>query len=271
MMSLNMTDSREMNADYARLSATAPRLDAATGGGRQFRPRLWPTLAAALLIPLFLAAGQWQWNKASLKSERQKELESRAAQAPLPIPTTPAEAQSLLYRTLVARGHYETQHQVLIDNQVHQQQAGYHVITPLRIDGSALRVLVNRGWVPAPADRRQVPSIATPEGAVEVYGTATVPGTRFFTLGNDGAGRESTAQGVWQNLDLARYAQAVPFALQPIVIQLDAQSGGGGFVRDWRRPDDRLQTNLNYAIQWWSFAATTLVLWLVLNFRKPSP
>jgi surfeit locus 1 family protein len=271
MMSLNMTDSRKMNADYAPLRAAAPRPAAATGGGRRrFRPRLWPTLAAALLIPLFLAAGQWQWNKASLKSERQRELESRAAQAPLPLPATRADAQALLYRTLLARGHYETQHQVLIDNQVYQQQAGYHVITPLRIDGSEVRVLVNRGWVPAPADHRQLPNIATPDGAVEIYGTATVPGTRFFTLGPEGSPREEATQRVWQNLDLARYAQAVPFPLQPVVIQLDAQSGGGGFVRDWRRPDDRLQTNLNYAIQWWSFAATTLVLWLVLNFRRPS-
>jgi hypothetical protein len=30
----------------------------------RFRPRLLPTLAALVLVPLFIAFGQWQWNKA---------------------------------------------------------------------------------------------------------------------------------------------------------------------------------------------------------------
>jgi len=62
----------------------------------------------------------------------------------------------------------------------------------------------------------------------------------------------------------------VSFPLQPVVLQLDADSPAGGFVREWPRPDDRRQTNLGYALQWWSFAATTVVLWLLLNFRKPT-
>ena len=46
---------------------------------RRFRVQLWPTLASALLIPLFLAAGQWQWNKAERKAQLQAELEALAS------------------------------------------------------------------------------------------------------------------------------------------------------------------------------------------------
>jgi len=264
-----------MNADYARLpeaSATAPLASEQVRprSGRRFQPRLWPTLAAALLIPLFMAAGQWQWNKASLKSGLQKEVDVRGAEPAIQMPTTRVDAQSLLYRKIVAQGHYEPQHQILIDNITHQQQAGYHVITPLRLEGSDIRLLINRGWVPGLADHRHVPQIATPSDRVEISGTVIVPGTRFFTLGKDSTSAQSAWPSVWQNLDMARYGQAVNFPIQPFVIQLDPENASGGFVREWRRPDERLQTNLNYAIQWWSFAATTLVLWLVLNFRKPS-
>jgi len=255
----NFSNSGKANADYA------PKKPA-----RRFQPRLWPTLATALLVPLFIAAGQWQWNKASRKANLQQQLDARGAEPAIQMPTTRIDAQSLLYRKVVARGLYEPQKQILIDNRMHQGQAGYHVITPLRLNGNDVRVLVNRGWVPAFADHRQVPQIATPTGSIEVSGTAIVPGTRFFTLGADSTGAKSEWQSVWQNLDLARYGESVSFPIQPVVIQLDPENTAGGFVREWNRPDDRLQTNLNYAIQWWSFAATTVVLWLVINFRKQS-
>lgn len=218
-------------------------------------------------MPLFIAAGQWQWNKAAAKASLQAELEARGADAALSMPTTRVDAESLRYRRLVARGHFEAQYQILIDNRTYRGQAGYHVITPLRLEGSEMRVLVNRGWIPLQGDRGTLPTIDTPTGPVEVSGTAIVPRTSFFTLGK---GETEAAHGVWQNLDLARYGEAVSFPIKSVVLQLDADSPAGGFVREWPRPDDRRQTNLGYALQWWSFAATTVVLWLFLNFRRPA-
>jgi len=77
-------------------------------------------------------------------------------------------------------------------------------------------------------------------------------------------------QSVWQNLDLARYVASVDFPVQPLVMQLDAANGAGGFVRDWARPDDRRQVNVGYALQWWAFAATTGGLWLFFAWRRPT-
>jgi len=235
---------------------------------RRFRPRLWPTLAAALLVPLFVAAGQWQWTKAAAKTARQQQLDARSAEPAIAMPGTPVDAQSLRDRKVVARGRYEPEQQILIDNRIHHEHAGYHVVTPLHLEDSETRVLVNRGWVPAPADHRQLPRVETPLGFVEVRGTAVLPASRFFTLGADGTNSEW--QSVWQNLDLARYERSVGFPIQPLVVELDAHSEAGGFVREWRRPDERIQTNLGYALQWWAFAATTAVLWLVVNFRRPA-
>jgi surfeit locus 1 family protein len=258
-------------ADYARAipptASGSPQRPPAPAA-RRFRPRLWPTLAAALLLPVFIAAGQWQWNKAENKTALQQQLDARGAEAAMLMPATPVDAQALRYRKIIARGHYEPEHQILIDNRTYREQAGYHVVTPLRLEGSEIRLLVNRGWVPALSEHRQLPAFETPLGVVEVQGTAVLPAARFFTLGAE----ESRGgwQNVWQNLDLARYARAVNFSIQPIVVELDAQSAASGFVRQWRRPDERIQTNLGYALQWWAFAATTVVLWLAVNFRRPS-
>ncbi|MBL8414658.1 MAG: SURF1 family protein [Propionivibrio sp.] len=269
-----MVESNKVSANYARtteVTATPPtQEDTKKNSERRFQPRLLPTLAAALLLPLFISAGQWQWNKASIKGKLQKELDARGAEPAIQIPTSLVDPQALRYRKIVARGQYDVQHQILIDNRTHREQAGYHVLTPLRLEGSDMRLLVNRGWVPALAEHNQVPQVATPTGTVEVSGTAVVPNTRFITLGADDVNNKIEWQSVWQNLDLGRFGKAVNFPLQPIVIELDAASTAGGFVREWRRPDERLETHLGYALQWWSFAAITVVLWLVVNFRRTS-
>lgn len=238
----------------------------------RFRPGLSPTVAAALLVTFFLAAGHWQWDKATHKRALQAQIDAGRTAAPLAMPTSlVGDTQALRYRRLTARGEYEPAHQILLDNRVLHEQAGYDVITPLRLAGSPMHVLVNRGWVAALGDRRQLPRVETPTGSVEVTGMAVVPGTRFFTLGTEAQNTPMQWQSVWQNLDMARFGRAVPFPIQPIVIQLDADNRmAGGFTREWPRPDERLQTHLNYAVQWWTFAATTLVLWLVLNFRRTS-
>lgn len=269
-----MADSSKVNANYARTSEHAATLpaqeDTKKNSARRFKPRLLPTLAAALLLPLFISAGQWQWNKATIKGNLQKDLDARSAEPPIQIPTSLVDPQSLRHRKIVARGNYEAQYQILIDNRIHREQAGYHVITPLRLEGSDTLLLVNRGWVPTLAEHHMVPQITTPTGVVEVSGTAVVPSSRFFTLEVDDVNNKAEWQSVWQNLDLARFGKAVDFPLQPIVIELDVTSTAGGFVREWRRPDERLETNLGYALQWWSFAATTVVLWLIVNFRRRS-
>lgn len=251
--------------DYARSGDGGTTRPLSTPS-RRFRPRWLPTLAAALLVPLFIAAGRWQWNKASTKAELQRQYEMLGSGAAVQVPAEPATAESLRYRQVAARGTYEPQRQILIDNRTYRQRAGFHVVTPLRIEGSDMRVLVNRGWIPGLAEHDQVPEVDTPDGTVEVSGQAVVPSSRFLTLKDERS--DGAWPRVWQNLDMERYAALAGFPVQPVVIQLDPQSAAGGFVREWPRPDDRRLTNLGYALQWWSFATVTVALWLYFGFRR---
>ena len=210
--------------------------------------------------------GNWQLGKAERKQAAQALLDQRGADTPVSLGSTRADADSLRSRPVSIRGRFETEHQFLVDNRVHREQAGYHVITPFHLDGGNMRVLVNRGWIPAPARHADIPRVDTPSGPLELRGTAVVPGTRFFTLG--GGNSDSAWQPVWQNLDLARFAGLVPWPVQPVVVQLDA-AAPAGFVRDWPRPDERLERHLSYAYQWYGFAASAVLIWLALGWRRP--
>jgi surfeit locus 1 family protein len=261
-----MADSAKVNADYARAGSTQATAAARPESQRRFRPRLLTTLLSIALVALFISFGQWQWNKATVKGDLQTLLDTRSAEPAIAMPTAPVDAQSIRYRQVVARGSYEPAQQILIDNRVYREQAGYHVLTPLRIEGSEMRVLVNRGWVPALAEHSRTPQIATPDGMVEVSGMAIVPGTRYFTLGAESTSGEW--QKVWQNLDMTRYSKAVQFSVQPVVIQLSPESTASGFAREWPRPDERIERHVGYALQWWGFALATVLIWLAVNFRR---
>ena len=218
-----------------------------------------------MLIPSFVSLGLWQWRKAETKSAIQAELDSRSSDQAVAMPTAPADIDELRHRRVLLRGTYDAARQVLIDNRLHREQAGYHVITPLRLAGSEMHVLVNRGWIAAPADHKIVPMAEVPPGTVEPTGIVVVPGQRFFNLAPQPT---SGWDAVWQNLDLARFRNSVPYPLQPVVVHLDP-GAAGGYVREWPRPDERADRHRSYALQWFGFALASVAIWVYFLVRRP--
>lgn len=238
--------------------------------GRQYAPRLkifvFGGLLVAALVAAFVSLGRWQWHKYSAKVVLQAELDELSRAAPVALPPDLTQADAVRMRRVVVAGEFDAAHQFLVDNRIDQatERAGYHVVTPLRIAGSQTLVLVNRGWIPAAADRRLPEGIAPPTGHVELTGIAVVPPSRFFMLASPPA---SGWQTVWQNLDLARFAASVRVPVQPVVVQLDAVAPHG-FARNWPRPDERAEQHLSYALQWFGFAASTVMIWLYFLLRR---
>jgi surfeit locus 1 family protein len=140
----------------------------------------------------------------------------------------------------------------------------------MQIESTKEYVLVNRGWI-AGNPNRTVPEVATPMGEQAIEGDIAVPLSRFFTL-EDSASKEETKiedNPIWQHMDMQLYAKSVPFAIQPFIVRLDSKSNaGGGFKRNWPLPAERVSMHLGYAYQWFGFAFTLLVIFIVLNVKK---
>ncbi len=224
-------------------------------------------MATLLLLPALISLGQWQARKAEQKHALQETYDQREKGLSLQVGAHPLDPVAVRYSRVIVRGRYEPAYQILLDNQVHEGMAGYHVLTPLHIEGGNMYVLVNRGWVPIGRDRSVLPETDVPQGVVEVSGYAAVPSGKFFELEKP-EDLQSGWQKVWQNLDLKRYADAAPFPLQPVVIRLDPASTAGGYVREWPRPDARIEVHRGYALQWYGMAAVLTVFYLVTSIRK---
>lgn len=238
-----------------------------------FNASLWPTLATFVLLPLLIGLGLWQLDRAQQKQRLQQQYDTGLTAPVVPLTGAELKPGDIKYRRVQARGRYDTAQEILLDNRVYQGQAGYHVLTPLRISGSAQRVLVNRGWVATGRDRRERPATPAPETDVVVEGVAVQPSAPGLRLGPAFAEGEAWP-AVWQHLELEAYARRAGVPVVPVIILLDADSPAGGFVRQWARLDAGIATHQGYALTWFSLAAVLLAIYILLNLRRcddPSP
>jgi surfeit locus 1 family protein len=227
------------------------------------RARVWlPTAAAVAGIALTIALGVWQLGRGNEKAALAGRLQAARAGPLIAVPAAEISEDEIAWRRVEVSGRYAPEYTVFIDNRVLHGVPGYHVVTPLKIDGGDRYVLVNRGWVAAAPDRRTLPRIDTPSAPVRITGIATVPGAHQFELST------RIAEGnVWQNLTIARYRATVAIAIQPVVVQQDSELNDG-LKREWVESGPSPDRNYGYAFQWFALAAAFLIYYLVTHVRK---
>jgi surfeit locus 1 family protein len=230
-------------------------------GAFSFNPRLAPTIAAVAMIALTLWLGRWQTHRAAEKEERQALFDARLRETPVQLTGSVPSAEALLYRRVIAHGRWVPEGQIFIDNQVHEGRAGFYVVTPLRLDGLKDAVLVNRGWIVRGAEYPRAPDAAISAEMAEVDGLATLPPKRFLELSGD-----TVSGNVWQNLSIDRYRARTSMVVLPVVVL--AEHPGPGLVAIHETPDAGVAKHREYALTWFSLAATAAVLWIALNLRK---
>lgn len=227
---------------------------------RRFAPRWHWTLLALAGIALCASLGRWQLERAEHKRALFAGFAAGDREAiDLPVSFEPVER----YRKIRARGAYDPSRQFLLDNMTHGGVAGFQVLTPLvRADGRVL--LVNRGFIALRGRRDELPSLPVDAGPRVVTGRADfLPRAAIALVAPPATG--------WPRLvsfpELDKIRQALRADVYPQVLLLDPAEPEG-FVRDWQPPGLPPEQHLGYALQWFGLAATLLVIWLLLGFRR---
>jgi surfeit locus 1 family protein len=235
----------------------------------QFRPGWAATLAVAVLLPLFASLGVWQLHRADEKTLLMRQREQRQAEPVLRADSPGWASAENRYRRVELKGDWDSQHQILLDNQIYKQQAGYQVLTPLRIEGSSDAVLVNRGWIPVGVDRHRLPEIGLLEKTAHIEGVLDLfPGVGFKLKG-----AEIPTQGwpaVAQLLDAAVLSDRLGYRLLPYQVLL-APDAPAGYARDWKQASLNPEKNQGYALQWFGFALALSVLYLWYGVKRKPP
>jgi surfeit locus 1 family protein len=209
--------------------------------GYAFRPRAWAIALAAAGCAAGIALGNWQ----SGRAEQKKAAAASVQQAEL-------------------RGRFESKFTVYLDNKLRHGKPGYEIVQPLlSVGGKA--VLVNRGWIAAGATRTQLPPVHTPEGEVSLSGVRLAHFAQAYAPG----GAQSEGQ-VWQNVTIERFAAWSGLALEAWVLEQHSALDDG-LARDWPRADFGIEKHESYALQWYSLAALSVILFFALSIRRDPP
>ena len=242
---------------------------------RQFAPTLYGTLATLLLLPVFLSLGFWQLRRADEKQALRDRLQAGASTTQF---LSASNVETLpLFQTVVAQGRYGTQ-QVLLDNMWSSRatnadgtpgpRPGVNVLTPLRLEDGSI-VLVNRGWLPFGRTRADLPNVAVEADPRSVRGRVSSipqPGVR---LGNN-----ANTAATWPRLltypTFAELQALYGRQLLPRIVLLDPAEPDG-YERDWAArfnfDDFGPDRHIGYAVQWFGFAFTLVVIYVVVSLK----
>ena len=230
-----------------------------------FRFRPIPFVATVLLVALGVSLGNWQERRAAEKIGLQQKLAERGAGEPVVIGPELVDAAPLEYRRVKVTGEFVPAYPVYLNNRPLDGRAGFYLVMPLKIAGSATHVLVARGWLPRnSADITRIAPYATPAGTVTVEGIVKASVGHIMQLGTP----EPVKPGaIVQNIDPAQFAQASGLALQPFFIE---QSGpaADGLARNWPAPSLGVEKHQGYAFQWYALAAMALLFFVITGFRR---
>lgn len=231
-----------------------------------FRPPLWAWLLVAALCALMIQLGLWQVHRGQAKATLQQRFLAADAEAARPLAAGEAAPDGAVRKRSLA-GVYLDGRQLLLDNQSLRRRPGYHVWTPLRRDDGTL-VMVDRGWVAADADRSRLPAMPVPAGRVELEGfwrPLPEPGLRVQGDPCAPLPFPRVVQYPRQE-DLACLYPGEGVAAGLLLLSPQAP---GGFERSWdiavEQPPAK---HYGYALQWFAFTATLLVLFIKLNLKR---
>ncbi|SCL21818.1 SURF1 family protein [Micromonospora inyonensis] len=221
-------------------------------------------VAAAVMVQL----GNWQLDRYQGRSAINERIDATARMTPVPLPdvlaaptgaagsTGAAPDAATVWTRVTVTGRYDTTNSVWIRGRSVERQVGFELVTPLLLaDGSA--VLVDRGWVPPTpgGDATARPELpATPSGEVTVVGRVR--------LSESGAGGVERRDGRLETrrIGVPQLARELPYPLHGAYLLLDEQTPAADpvFQAVPVRHENNWQ-NFGYVVQWWLFAAMTLV------------
>jgi surfeit locus 1 family protein len=224
---------------------------------------------ALLAVIVFVNMGFWQMRRLSDRQDFNALLMSRTTIDEIALDEAlnqfgPSQ-DSLELRAVVASGEYRQAEEVILIAKSYNGLSGHHVLTPLYLeDGRA--VLVDRGWVPIDLDEPGMAVFAPPGGTVQVHGALRKTEVR------GSVGPVTPADGVLTQIarpNLERLDSQVEAELLPVYIQLLTQNPaqGGDYPALVPLPQPSEGSHRGYAVQWFLFAAVTVVGYPILLRR----
>lgn len=226
-----------------------------------------PCLLLLLGLGILTSLGVWQLQRAAEKSEILQSYESQKKSPPVALDVSLDDFSHLRYRAVEAYGVYDAEKQFLLDNQIRNGQAGFSVLTPLRLSGGSNKaVLVDRGWIPLGLTRQLLPDVIIEQKNARISGSLYVPFGKAFSLGDMDAGGIGWPR-VIQYMAFSEISERLGYDLLPVIIRLSPDAPDG-YLREWAPLPFTPARHIAYAVQWFGLALALLIIAVVAMLKQ---
>jgi surfeit locus 1 family protein len=198
--------------------------------------RSWiPIVLAVIVAAVCIRLGLWQLDRLGQRKARNAAIEAGFRAPPMTADSAAGSGTGTgRFQRVRASGRWNYERETVVIGRTRSGSPGVHIVTPMTLDGG-LEILVNRGWVYSP-DARSVDLTAWREG---------------------------------ERGDVVGYVDELPPSVRGerpatyVVALADSSLAAGGAaerpVRLSAPPFGDQGPHLNYAVQWFSFAAIALI------------
>lgn len=229
------------------------------------RPR-WVVLHVLVLVavPLFAVAGFWQLRRLDERRERNALVEQRRDE-PVRSLEDVLDDGDATYRHVRATGTFDPTEEVVLAGRGRGPggAAGNHVLTPLRIDDERA-ILVDRGWVPPELDEPPIRAARPPDDRI------TIEGFLYRTEGS-ARGEPGRRPKVVTRIGVATLAAESRYAYVTTDLYLllqEPQPRADELPQPVRPVEPSEGSHRAYAVQWFLFIPTLLVVYVTLLRRQ---
>jgi surfeit locus 1 family protein len=236
-----------------------------------FKFKLIPTLIFAITFCGFIVLGFWQIDRADQKNVLNSNYTDRQQEAIIVLDKNNVidEKSSLLWRKVEFEGSFINKQNIILDNQIFNQIAGFNIITPFKIKGSDSLVLINRGWHPNLKNRETLPIINEISGERLLQGHIASFPVSGIKLGKNNIETLNSQIFRFQRLDAAELNYFFSAKIMPYMIYLDPIIDKE-LYGNFKLPAPDSQKNYGYAFQWFAFAITLLIIFIRLSMKRKS-
>jgi surfeit locus 1 family protein len=235
-------------------------------------------VTACVLAGVFTSLGLWQLRRLAERRAENALLSSRRFNRPMELDAIPADTAAARFRRVRVSGAYDYSRQFALTLRTRNGSPGVDIITPIERAGSDTVVLVNRGWIYAP-DGITADLTKWPEGdsVSEIGFVETFPPASPFPPRSPGRAR------TYRWLDRETIAQDIGRPVAPFFVDLAPDSEtvyampratkviAGKVTETPPRVEPRgldEGPHKSYAIQWFSFAAISIIGMIIFLRRS---
>ena len=235
----------------------------------EFNFTLIPTTAFIVAFICFIQLGFWQLERASEKNNINSNYTLRQDDTLINLNNTNSinNKEALLWRRAEVNGSFLNKKNIILDNQIFNQIAGFNILTPFLIKDSNYVVLINRGWHPNLASRDLIPDIQNLEGIKALKGHIAKFPFSGISLGQDNIETLNASVFRMQRLDFDKLKYFLTFNLLPYMIYIDPLIDKGNY-NTFKLPAPDSEKNYGYAFQWFAFAFTLLIIFIKIGIRR---